>query len=150
MRSLLLGLALAAALSACASSHPTPAATPAAPQATTAGATATTGVKARPNRNVLLGEDLVPAGSTVGDAIQRLRPELLTPRRVSDRGEMVGPSLVLDDAGRSMEALWAMSSDRVAFVRYFPATEAQARFGTSGPVLYVVTKEHKPAIPLPR
>ena len=149
MRPLLLGLALAAVLSACASGHAPPSSTPA-PPANAAGPAAPTAVKARPNRNVLLGEDLVAAGSTVGDAIQRLRPELLTPRRVSDRGEMVGPSLVLDDAGRSMEALWATSSDRVAFVRYFSATEAQARFGASSPVLYVVTKEHTPAIPLPR
>ncbi len=144
----LLGLALAGALCACASKGSAPA--PAGPTPV-AGAAATTPTKASPrNRNILLTEDLAQAGPTVGAAIERLRPEFLASHRITDRGGTEGPSLILDDDARSMEQLWSLPCDQIAFVRFFPAADAQARFGTKAGVVYVVTKQHKPNIPLPK
>ncbi len=147
-RPLLAGLAFAFLLPACASSGSTPQ-NPATGAPVTAAQTKSA---PRSTTDVLIGADIVATGvNNVYEGIQRLRPSFYRARSVSGgRSGSAGPQVMIDDASRTVDDLRSLPPAQIDFVRYFDVDEANGRFGSAAPVIYVVTIGHTPRIPLRR
>jgi hypothetical protein len=102
----------------------------------------TTAAATRPSSDVITGEELADpslAGSTVLEAIRRLRPRFLSDRGGGRRSEEVQVS-VNGSALMPASELARMSVSEVSEIRYLSLTDANQRFGlgqSTSPVLLI-------------
>jgi len=101
---------------------------------------------AKGNPNLITADEISRASvQNAYEAVQKLRPAMLSPRQVaSANAQATGELLVYMDNNRmgDVEQLRQISASSIAALRYFSASEAQTKWGSGHPggVIEVLTK----------
>jgi len=105
-----------------------------------------TGGGPKPGPNLITADEISRASvQNAYEAVQKLRPAMLSPRQVaSANAQATGELLVYMDNNRmgDVEQLRQISASSIAALRYFSASEAQTKWGSGHPggVIEVLTK----------